>query len=308
MTRALIVLATHNPNMALLERQLASITAQTVTDWECLVFDDASVAPVRAELEGLLAADPRFRLLRAQQHLGHYRAFEHLLAAADRDVPVFLCDQDDRWSPAKMQVMLAELDRSAAAVFSAMRVVDESGAPIRERFLPRAPDSMSLQPAELLLMNCVSGAALAISGPTLRASLPFPAPEYRGWHDQWLAAVAARTGTLSYLEEPLTDYTQHAAQVMGDGLRSVNPRRLRGFVERARTPPGLQADLRSRTRWIAEAAEQLLLLSDRADPDLESLARGRWSKAMVEQLWRGVRRRDVPVSRAALLAAGLTLG
>ncbi|MEI2784836.1 MAG: hypothetical protein V9E82_03900 [Candidatus Nanopelagicales bacterium] len=50
-------------------------------------------------------------------------------------------------------------------------------------------------------MNCVSGTALKITPEVLTAALPFPAPTLRGWHDQWLAAVAARLGGLTYLDQ-----------------------------------------------------------------------------------------------------------
>ena len=303
MTRAQIVLATHNPRMDLLERQVASVVAQSVTDWRCLVLDDSSSAGARRDIAAVLGGDTRFCMLSPQPHLGPYRAFEHLLREADQDLPVFLCDQDDSWAPEKMRLMLAELE-NAPAVFSAMRVVDEFGTTRRARFLPRKPSPSNLQPAQLLLMNSVSGASLAVSAETRRKSLPFPAPQSRGWHDQWLAAVAARIGSITYLDEPLTDYTQHAGQVTGDGLRSVDLRRLRGFARRIRTVSGLRADLRSRTDWITAAANRLLSLSDQPDSGLESLGRGRWSAGLAQQLWTGVHKRDVPLTRAALLAAG----
>ena len=54
MTRAQIVLATHNPRMDLLERQVASVVAQSVTDWRCLVLDDSSSAGARRDIAAVL--------------------------------------------------------------------------------------------------------------------------------------------------------------------------------------------------------------------------------------------------------------
>jgi glycosyltransferase involved in cell wall biosynthesis len=298
----MIVIATHNPRPRLLERQLASIRAQTVEDFECLVLDDASTN--RDYVSYQCDLDDRFTLLPTQPHLGHYAAFETLLTSSNRG-PTFLCDQDDVWRSDKIERILCAMEDGRSAAFSAMRVVDEAGDIVRDRFLPHAP--RSLRPADLLLMNCVSGAALCVSPSTVRASLPFPGTGLRGWHDQWLAAVAARIGELVYLDEPLVDYTQHQSQVIGDGLRKVTWRRLQNYAGRTGSPRGLAADIRSRTRWITAAAGRLLDLSDRPDPDLVSLARGRWSEHLAGQLWDGLRRGEVPAARAALLAAGYTL-
>lgn len=305
MTRALIVLATHNPQPGLFTRQLASIRAQSVEDFECLVLDDASGN--RAYVSSQCDLDDRFTLLPAQPHLGHYGAFETLLSTTRSDAPVFLCDQDDAWRADKIERTLAAMRPGVQAVFSAMRVVDEHGEVLRDRFLPHRPGPRSLRPAQLLLMNCVSGAALCASPATRRAALPFPGAGLRGWHDQWLAAVAARLGEVAYIDEPLVDYTQHKEQVIGDGLRKVTPRRLRNYAGRTGSRAGLMADVRGRTGWITAAAVRLLELSDGRDPDLESLARGRWSKRLAQQLWTGLRHGEIPPPRAVLLAAGYTL-
>lgn len=305
MTRALIVMATHNPRPALLQRQFVSIRTQTVEDFDCVVFDDASTN--RAEVSALCAQDQRFTLMPARPHLGHYAAFEHLLSTAESDMPVFLCDQDDAWRPDKLERMLESVAKGADAAFSAMRVVDADGVVVRDRFLARQPDDHALEPAALLLMNSVSGAALCVSARVIRAALPFPGPRLRGWHDQWLAAVSARIGKLEYLDEPLVDYTQHRGQVVGDGLRSLTKERLRGYAGRTWSPALLASDLRSRTRWITAAATHLLKLPGGPDPDLQALARGRWSRHLAYQVWSGVMRGDVPPARGALISAGFTL-
>jgi glycosyltransferase involved in cell wall biosynthesis len=275
--KAQILLAVHNPRPDLFKRQLESLRLQTVTDWQCLILDDASAEP---RLTEAALNDPRFVLTTSASNLGPYRAFETLLAAA-QDVPVFFCDQDDYWHPRKLERLLAVPGNA----FSAMRVVDDQGTVLRDRFLP-APTSLTA--CGLLLMNCVSGTSLKIT-PGVRASaLPFPAPTLRGWHDQWLAAVAARTEGLTYVDEALVDYTQHAQQVIGDGLRRLNRRRLRAFVQ---TP-----ELRSRADWVRTAAYRLLLLPGPPDDDLQALAAGDFAAVL--------RRYDLPRQRSLLLLLG----
>lgn len=304
MVSALVVLATHNPRVDLLQAQVDSLRAQTVEDWRCLVFDDSS-SDAQA-ITTVIGDDDRFSVMTSQPHLGHYVAFEHLLRNGPIDAPVFLCDQDDRWAPDKMQHLLKEIDGGADAAFSAMRVVDEQGRVLRERFLSHDPEPGTLTPAHLLVMNSVSGAALALSQRTIDAALPFPARRLRGWHDQWLAAVAARIGRVEYVPEPLVDYTTHGGQVVGLGLRSIDVQRFRDYLGRIGNGRQLLPDLRSRASWVRTAAARLLELPGPADRDLEALAAGLHPMA-AWQLWQGWRKGDVPVTRAALLAAGFAL-
>lgn len=302
MSRATVVLATHNPDPALLRRQIESLVAQSVQDWRCLVFDDASADP--EFVRSAVAVDQRFHMLNPLRHRGHYAAFELLLTEAAGNGPVVLCDQDDYWHSDKLETLLPVLEGGAAGAFSSMRVVDTSGELVRERFLDHDPDRSALRPASLLVMNCVSGTALAVSSDTIRAALPFPRPEARGWHDQWLAAIASRIGSLEYIAQPLVDYTEHAGQVVGEGLRKVNARRVRAYAYRTRSVSGLRHDLVSRVDWVSTAAVRLLELPGPEDPALEILAQGQWSPHLLSLLWDGWRSGDVPASRAALLAAG----
>jgi hypothetical protein len=194
-----------------------------------------------------------------------------------------------------MQTLLSVGDTS----FSAMRVVDDRAQVVRNRFLPHVPSPAELRPGGLLMMNSVSGAALMISPEVSRYALPFPAGHLRGWHDQWLAAVAARLDALHYVDEVLVDYTHHHGQIVGDGLRRVNAHAVQSFLARLRAS-GLRDGLAGRSQWIITAAGRLLEIPGPSDPVLEALAAGDFTGCLL----RAVARREVPLQRAALLMAG----
>lgn len=308
MTEAVVVLATHQPEPDLLRRQIDSIVAQTQPDWRMLIHDDASDPTLRALVADLAAADERIALLEPRGHLGHYRTFEYLLdQARPYGLPVFTADQDDWWHPEKMARMLPPLHAGASGVFSAMRVVDEDARQVRPRFLSQRPQGRALSPAGLLMMNCVSGAALAVAAGTLAEALPLPSPRHRGWHDQWLAAVAARLGDLVYLDQPLVDYTRHSTQVVGDGLRHVDTHLLRTYLARTGNPRRVVEDMVSRARWVQSAAARLQRIGDSPDESLAVLSEGGATRALRRQLRTAVADGDVPRSRAALLYAGYLL-
>src|SRR5690242_10925198 len=74
---------------------LASIVAQSFTDFECIVVDDASPEPAA------LPADPRMRLIRREVNGGPPAARNTGIDAAQGSYVAFL-DDDDVWTPTRL--------------------------------------------------------------------------------------------------------------------------------------------------------------------------------------------------------------
>ncbi len=129
-----ICMATYEPPAELLERQLASLADQTVTDWVCVISDDASSDAAYGRLEELTADDRRFVVSRAPERAGAYANFARALAMVPPGARhVALCDQDDRWYEAKLETLLGALG-DARMVFSDMRLTTPAGAPISDTY------------------------------------------------------------------------------------------------------------------------------------------------------------------------------
>lgn len=222
-----ICMATFEPDPVLLERQIASIRAQTHTAWTCLVSDDGS-SPERFEaLLRLTAEDPRFTVSRGGERLGFYLNFERALRMVPPEAAfVALADQDDRWYPEKL-ARLVEACAGAHLAYSDMRIVDEAGRVVSETFWRGRRNNFS-NLTSLLLANTVTGAASLFRHQLLDLVLPFPPPLGDAFHDQWIASVALATGEIAYVEEPLYDYVQHGGGARGHeaAMRAWSPGRL----------------------------------------------------------------------------------
>jgi glycosyltransferase involved in cell wall biosynthesis len=81
---------------AFLREALASVTAQTHDNWECLVVDDASPTPPT------LPDDARFRLIRRDENGGPAKARNTGLDMARGRYVAFL-DDDDAWAPHRLE-------------------------------------------------------------------------------------------------------------------------------------------------------------------------------------------------------------
>lgn len=217
-----ILLATYN-GAAFLPEQLASLLAQTHTNWRLLLRDDGSTdgSPqiVRdwAEANGvdLLVIDE------GQGNIGASASFGRLLEAST--APYFaLCDQDDVWLTTKVEATLRALqdaeDDSGTPVlaYCDLVVVDRNLREIAPSFrdfcsIGSLPEKRVLR--KLITQNTVTGCA-TMGNAALRAmALPI-APEAR-MHDWWLALVAGQFGRIVEMEESLILYRQHGKNSMG---------------------------------------------------------------------------------------------
>jgi glycosyltransferase involved in cell wall biosynthesis len=236
--RVAICMATYEPPEDLLRIQLESIKQQTHGNWICLISDDHSSDEALERVVALTEGDPRFVVSRSEDRLGFYRNFERALSMAPASADfVTLCDQDDRWHPAKLERLLEGIG-DAQLVYSDARIVSPGGELVRPSYWTERRNNYTNY-ASLLLANSVTGAASLFPRDLLDDALPFPPRLARAFHDHWLAVVAMSRGEIAYLDEPLYDYVQHGEAVIGHSTANKKPRTIRRhLMERLRNPTG----------------------------------------------------------------------
>lgn len=240
-----IVLAAYLPDPELFRRQLESIRAQTVTEWECVISVDGDPDPVRSLVAEITRDDPRFRVIGDGDRRGFYLNFEYGIRGVDpRAAWIALSDQDDEWYPHKLETLLPHLDRVDLVSGQARLVEQPSGRVLGET--SRHDHGL----VSNVLNNQFSGSAFAFRTEILSRALPFPVASTRtAAHDHWLAVVAGAGAGTRMLSDVLQDYVQHAGNVFGDPSGMTGPVRplqsvrtvmtLAQKYEGARTPAAL---------------------------------------------------------------------
>ena len=123
-----------------IDHTIASVQAQTRTDWELVVVDDGSTDDTSARVAAAACEDPRIRLIRHPKNQGIARTRNAALDAARGRFLAFL-DGDDLWDPDKIERQIRFMaERRAAFSFSGYRLANEEGAPLGN---VRAPYTMS---------------------------------------------------------------------------------------------------------------------------------------------------------------------
>ncbi len=311
-----IVMGVWRPDRELLERQLASIAAQThrpLSLHACLdgpeALDAAGRAALAAALEGRHVA---LEVHTAEANRGVARnvlaGLGRAVAAAGPDALFAFADQDDRWAPDKLARQAEVLGEPGVALcHHDARLVDRRG-------IETAPSMFALErriaepdPVDLFFVNGVTGMTAAMTRETaarVARGMPAGTPIL---HDHWAALVAMACGRLRRIEAPLADYVQHGANQIGAGrkppiawsrglseTRGTLARLRSGFEGRRAVFAALAAAAGDAPGWPAMAARLAPLLAERPDP-----------RALLAEI-RRARRLPTPDVRANLLrhAAG----
>ena len=216
-----VVLATWN-GARYLDELLLSIRAQSLMPKRLLVRDDGSSDRTREILKVSAERWPGWLIeLPTKSRLGSNGNFEALLNES-RAAFVALADQDDRWDPDKLKILMETMQAATAIhpahtpllVHSDLRLIDAAGLPLGPSFLNyQRLNPRRNSPNALVLQNVVTGCSCLINRSLIDMALPLPKGVVQ--HDHWLALIAASRGRILFIKQPLLSYRVHQSNAVG---------------------------------------------------------------------------------------------
>lgn len=198
---------------------IASVVAQTYTDWELILVDDCSPDDTCAVIEHVIAAQTpaaqaRIRLIRKDRNEGAARARNTGVDAATGRYLAFL-DADDVWMPDKLARELAYMrERSAAFVFTSYAYGDEAARPTGKAV--HVPQTLTFREA--------LSRTVIFTSTTLFDTARIPKEDLHmpdiGSEDTALWWTLLRSGITAYgLDELLVTYRRPAGQSLSSNKR-----------------------------------------------------------------------------------------
>lgn len=114
---------------------IASLRAQTITDFELVISDNASTDRTPEVCRALAEGDPRIRYIRQEKNDGQASNFEFTLNASRGEYFAWVCS-DDMWDPRFLERLLGALEASTEAIgaFGQFAMTDESRNMVESRF------------------------------------------------------------------------------------------------------------------------------------------------------------------------------
>src|SRR5690606_34223573 len=112
---------------------LDSLLAQTFTDFELIISDNASTDGTQSICESYASRDPRVRYIRQARNIGAARNHNYTVEVARGELFKWAA-HDDLYSPRFLDACVAELDAHPEAVlaFSRTCFIDENGEFMRD--------------------------------------------------------------------------------------------------------------------------------------------------------------------------------
>ena len=169
-----VVMPNHN-GRRFVEAAIASVLAQTLTDFELIVADDASSDCSPALVATLARRDPRIRLLRSDVNTGPAGARNRGLAEA-RGRWVAVVDNDDLLHPERLALLVAAADAAGADIAAdSLLIFDDDGARPPRLLMPCPANARSVPIglAEYIHSNALRSAGLPFGylKPMFRATM-----------------------------------------------------------------------------------------------------------------------------------------
>jgi len=204
---------------AYLREALHSVMAQTFTDWELIVWDDCSTddsARIVSEYK-----DPRVRYFLSPEKTPLGRARDNAIRQATGEWLAFL-DQDDLWTPAKLEKQLALADERAGIIYGRAVLVWPDG---RKRDYDQAHEFTPLPEGDIFSELFRSACFIAMSSAVLRRS----AVEHVGGVPEWVEmtpdycfyVAIARQYQARAVQEVVCWYRMHSGNTWQGSRRQV---------------------------------------------------------------------------------------
>lgn len=200
-----------------IERALDSILAQTMSDIEVIVSDDASPDDSVARVLDVQRRDPRVRLVLAQENGGPARCRNRALAEA-RGEWIAPVDSDDLIHPERLERLLAAAARSKVdAIADDLLYFHESGAPSR-LLLPDAQQApLEVNAVDWILAGNNGLPPLGYLKPLVRTAalqgLRYDETLHIGEDYDLMLRLLLRGATLQVVPEPWYFYRRHEKSV-----------------------------------------------------------------------------------------------
>ena len=214
-----IVMPTYNGEKYLKE-QIDSILNQNYKQLRLIISDDCSKDSTVEILRQYEKKDERVIVYAQEQNLGVVKNVEFLLRKVENPY-YMLADQDDVWTPEKVEKTLEKLKQeNADLVFGDLEIVDQDLKTIYPSFgdfmlLNRKINKYINSNRLNYLYNCVTGCTLLAKKETISNILPLPQKSKYLIHDHWIGVIASLNGKVAYIPEKYIKYRQHGNNQVG---------------------------------------------------------------------------------------------
>lgn len=199
-----IALCTYNGEKHLAE-QLISILNQTYTNFELIIWDDASIDETYQVLQNFKKIDSRIKIFKNDLNVGYIKNFQKAIEKCSGKY-VFLADQDDIWNINKISTILPLFINDVLLIYHDSEFIDQHGRSFNKKISDLFTLDEKLSSLSFLILNGISGHSLVFDSLIIKKILPIPQSIH---HDCWISYIAISAGSIKFIPDVLVKYRQH---------------------------------------------------------------------------------------------------
>jgi glycosyltransferase involved in cell wall biosynthesis len=196
---------------------LDSVLAQTYPHFEEIVCDDGSVDDSVAIARGYAARDDRISVI-TKPNGGAASALNRAFASSTGDL-VCLLDADDVFAPEKLAATVdAFSTQGCGFLVHPLIVVDASGVPIQRKPAYGTLESGDIRDRVVARggrWSYMEASSICMRREVAQRLFPIDEDVFRTWADAYLCVAGGLITDVGHLDDALTDYRVHGANVSG---------------------------------------------------------------------------------------------
>lgn len=198
-----IALCTYNGEKYIRE-QLNSLVKQDYPNLEIIAVDDRSTDSTVAILNEYSAVHDNLKVFINDINLGYKKNFEKAIQLCNGEY-IALSDQDDIWELDKISKLINNIE-GAVLIYHDSKFINQNGESINKKMSNILNMYSGKNPEAFIFFNSVSSHAVLFHKRLQEYLFDFPDS---GYHDSWIAYVAANVGDIKYYNDCLVSYRQH---------------------------------------------------------------------------------------------------
>ena len=212
-----ILISTYNGEK-FIKTQIESIINQTYKNWKISIADDASKDKTLNIIQSYSNENNKISYYKNKKKLGPLISFYNLLQQSDADYVVF-CDQDDIWSPDKLERIHRFISKSKTKIIFGLHngkflVSKNAFVKFKNRLIKDKDTIFQKKPNlnfyKLIISNKVIGCMTFGNCRLLKKIINKKPPEHEGlFLDYWIALNISLFNEINYIDEYLIDYRRH---------------------------------------------------------------------------------------------------
>lgn len=204
-----VIMPAHNA-AAFISESIGSVIAQTHSNWELLIIDDASFDKTPEIIEGFVQKDKRIKVHRLPANQGAGFARNIGIKASGGEFISFL-DADDLWKQQKLEIQLKFMQENNVQVcFSSYELISEAG-----KNLQRQVTALAHLPFKKLLRANYIGNLTGIYDAQKLGKIYCPLIRKRQDWGLWLLAVR-KAGGARGIQKTLASYRVRKGSISGN--------------------------------------------------------------------------------------------